>query len=136
MKLPFLKNQEKISSFGVVFIRLAFGYHLLYYSWESVMSFDVSSDADFLLSLGIPFPTMMAWAYLLTEFIGGCALIVGFKVRLISIPLIVTFLVAYFLVHKGDPYLDSFQALQMLAVSFFFLFNDSGKYSIDGFLKK
>jgi putative oxidoreductase len=73
----------------------------------------------------------MSWAYILTQFIGGVLLIIGYKTRLIATPLIVTFLVAYFLVHAGDPYKDSFQAIQMLAVSLFFLFNGSGKLSLD-----
>jgi putative oxidoreductase len=73
----------------------------------------------------------MSWAYILTQFIGGVLLIIGYKTRLIATPLIVTFLVAYFLVHADDPYKDSFQAIQMLAVSLFFLFNGSGKLSLD-----
>ncbi|MEQ9297905.1 MAG: DoxX family protein [Cyclobacteriaceae bacterium] len=122
--------------YGAIFIRLAFGFHLLFYSWGSVIQFNAGSNAEFLSSLGIPFPTVMSWAYVLTEFIGGILLIIGFKVRLVSIPLIITFLVAYFLVHAGDSYENSFQALQMLAVSIFFLVNGAGKFSVDQILEK
>jgi len=41
----------------------------------------------------------MSWAYILEQFIGGIPLMIGFKTRLIAIPLIIMFLVAYFLIH-------------------------------------
>ncbi|NVK52106.1 MAG: DoxX family protein [Flavobacteriaceae bacterium] len=130
LKLVFSKN-----NLGVLFIRIAFGFHLLHYSWNDVINFSAGDNAEWLGSLGVPFPFIMSWAYILTQFIGGILLIIGFKTRLIAIPLIITFLVAYFLVHASDPYKDSFQAIQMLAVSFFFLFNGSGKLSLDDYLK-
>lgn len=123
------------SYLGVLFIRLAFGFHLLYYSWSDVVNLSAGENAEWLDSLGIPFPIVMSWLYILTQFLGGLLLIIGFKTRLIAIPLILTFLVAFFLVHATDPYKDSFQAIQMLAVSFFFLFNGSGKLSLDDYLK-
>ncbi|MEQ8907295.1 DoxX family protein [Ekhidna sp.] len=122
---------ESIEGYGFLFPRLAFGIHLLYYSWSSVTSFDVSGDAEWLESMGVPWPFLSAWAYLLFEFFGGISLILGLKVRLFAIPLIGTFLVAYFMVHSSDPYQDAYPALQMLAMSFFFLFAGSGKLSLD-----
>jgi len=76
----------------------------------------------------------MSWAYILEQFIGGIPLMIGFKTRLIAIPLIIMFLVAYFLIHTSDPYKESFQAIQMLAVSLFFLFNSSGKLSLEDYI--
>ena len=127
---------ETLAGYGFLFPRLAFGIHLLYYSWGSVTSFDVSGDAEWLASMGVPLPALAAWAYLLTEFLGGIALILGFRVRLFAIPLIITFLVAYFMVHVNDPYQDAYPALQMLAMSLFFLFAGSGKLSIDQWLDR
>lgn len=127
---------EPLADYGLLFPRIVFGIHLLYYSWSSVTSFDVSGDAGWLDSMGVPFPFLSAWAYLLSEFFGGISLILGFKVRLFAIPLIGTFLVAYFMVHVSDPYQDAYPALQMLAMSFFFLFAGSGKLSLDKWLDK
>jgi putative oxidoreductase len=123
------------SYIGVLFIRIAFGFHLLYYSWNDVIHLSAGDNAEWLGSLGVPFPLLMSWAYILTQFIGGFSIILGFKTRLIAIPLIITFLVAYFLVHARDTYADAYPALQMLAVSLFFLFNGSGKLSLDDYLK-
>ena len=47
----------------------------------------------------LPFPELLAWAAALTEAGGAILLLFGFAVRWISIPLIVTMLVAIFAVH-------------------------------------
>ena len=127
---------DPIAGYGFLFPRIAFGIHLLYYSWASVVSLDAAGDAEWLGSMGVPLPSVSAWAYLLTEFFGGIALILGFRVRLFAIPLIITFLVAYFMVHLNDPYGDAYPALQMLAMSLFFLFTGSGKLSVDLWLDR
>jgi uncharacterized membrane protein YphA (DoxX/SURF4 family) len=55
--------------------------------------------------LGLPFPEFMAWAAALTEAGGAVLLLVGLAVRWISIPLIVTMLVAIFTVHWQNGWL-------------------------------
>jgi len=49
--------------------------------------------------LGLPFPTALANMAAYTEFIGALLLVIGLATRWISIPLIVTMLVAIFAVH-------------------------------------
>lgn len=49
--------------------------------------------------LGLPFPTVMAFLAASTETVGAVLLVVGFGVRLISVPLIVTMIVAMLTVH-------------------------------------
>ncbi|MFP6848165.1 MAG: DoxX family protein [Pseudomonas sp.] len=49
--------------------------------------------------LGLPFPELLAWAAALTEAGGALLLLFGLAVRWVSIPLIVTMLVAIFTVH-------------------------------------
>ncbi len=49
--------------------------------------------------LGLPFPTLMAFLATWTEVIGAVLLLVGLAVRWISVPLMVTMLVAIFAVH-------------------------------------
>jgi putative oxidoreductase len=134
-----LSVQTKINDlqpYAAIFIRLAFGYHLIQYTYSDVFNLTAgSANYEWLGSKGVPFPYFMSWLYILTEFVGGIAIIIGFKTRWVAIPLIINFVVAYFLVHFGDEYKNSFEAIQMLFVSFFFLFNGSGKLSIDEYLK-
>lgn len=49
--------------------------------------------------LGLPFPTLMAYLAAYTEVIGALLLLIGFAVRWISVPLMITMLVAIFAVH-------------------------------------
>ncbi len=49
--------------------------------------------------LGLPYPEILAWAAALTETIGAVLLVIGLAVRWISIPLMVTMIVAIVTVH-------------------------------------
>lgn len=55
--------------------------------------------------LGLPMPTLMAALAAGTEFFGACLLLVGLATRLISIPLMITMLVAAFTVHWPNGWL-------------------------------
>lgn len=49
--------------------------------------------------LGLPFPALLAWLATLTEVVGAGLLLVGFATRLVSIPLMITMIVAAVTVH-------------------------------------
>jgi len=55
--------------------------------------------------LGMPLPDLMAYLAAYTEFFGAILLLVGFAVRWISIPLMITMLVAAFSVHWQNGWL-------------------------------
>lgn len=55
--------------------------------------------------LGLPFPELLAWAATLTEIGGALFLLVGFAVRWISIPLMITMIVAAVTVHLKNGWL-------------------------------
>lgn len=55
--------------------------------------------------LGLPFPELMAALAAGTEFFGGLLLLIGFAVRWVSIPLMITMLVAALSVHWDNGWL-------------------------------
>ena len=55
--------------------------------------------------LGLPFPTVLAYAATLTETIGAVMLLIGLGVRWISIPLMITMIVAALTVHWQNGWL-------------------------------
>ncbi len=55
--------------------------------------------------LGLPFPTLMAWAATLTETAGAVLLLLGLAIRWISIPLMITMVVAAVTVHWQNGWL-------------------------------
>jgi len=66
--------------------------------------------------LGLPFPELMAWMATTTEIVGALLLLVGLAVRWISIPLMVTMIVAIVTVHWQNGW-------QAIADAKFCLFN-------------
>jgi len=62
---------------------------------DSVIAWFGNSD----WGLGLPFPELLAWLATLTEVGGAVLLLTGLAVRWISIPLMITMLVAMFTVH-------------------------------------
>lgn len=55
--------------------------------------------------LGLPFPTLLTWAATLTEVVGAVALLIGLGVRWVSIPLMITMVVAAVTVHLQNGWL-------------------------------
>ncbi len=66
--------------------------------------------------LGLPFPELMAWLATTTETVGALLLVVGLAVRWISVPLMVTMIVAIVTVHWQNGW-------QAIADARFCLFN-------------
>lgn len=69
--------------------------------------------AAILHALSVPAPHFMAWATILTELLGGLAVILGAFVALASLPMAALLLVAIFTVHL--PY--GFSSIKLMAVT-------------------
>src|SRR6266403_5574613 len=69
--------------------------------------------AAILQALAVPAPHFMAWATILTELLGGLAVLLGAFVPLVSLPMAALLLVAIFTVHL--PY--GFSSIKLLAVT-------------------
>ena len=84
---------------------LALRLYLVPVFWMAGMSklSDIESTAAWFgnpdWGLGLPAPMWLAWAAALTEVVGAVALLLGFGVRLVSVPLIFTMVVAAVTVH-------------------------------------
>ncbi len=84
---------------------LALRLYLVPVFWMAGMSklSDIESTAAWFgnpdWGLGLPAPMLLAWAAALTEVVGAVALLLGFGVRLVSVPLMVTMVVAAVTVH-------------------------------------
>ena len=61
--------------------------------------------------LGLPFPSLLAHMAAYTEAVGAILLLVGLATRWISIPLMVTMMVAMVTVHWGDGWIPSWFAI-------------------------
>ena len=78
-------------------LRLIVGFGFLAHGWAK-LSRGPSGFARLLAQIGVPLPQLTAWVVTLTEILGGIALLAGALVAIVSIPLIVSMLVALFTV--------------------------------------
>jgi putative oxidoreductase len=82
---------------GLLALRLIVGFGFLAHGWAK-WSRGPSGFAGLLAQIGVPLPQLTAWMVTLIEIAGGIALMLGALVALISVPLIVSMLVAMFTV--------------------------------------
>jgi putative oxidoreductase len=111
------------------------------------------SFAAILQALGVPAPHFMAWVSIVTELLGGLAVLIGGLVTLASIPMAILLCVAIFTVHLPN----GFSSVKLVAVTAAgpqfgpvgyevnllylaclaaLVFAGSGPFSLDSLLKK
>jgi len=82
-----------------------------YSSFESTVAWFANPD----WGLGLPFPELMLWLVIMAELIGGFMLLIGLATRWVSLPLMITMLVAIFSVHIDNGWLALSDASSWLA---------------------
>jgi putative oxidoreductase len=129
---------EKYKEYGVIFIRLIVGFHLIYGTQDNIFSYARMEEfAGFLSVRGVPFPLFSAFLSAYAQFICGTLFIVGAATRYAALVMIINFIAAIIIAHIGDTYPNMFPALMMLAAACFFLLHGAGKLSVDNtFLKR
>ena len=132
-----LSALEKYKEYGVIFIRLVVGFHLIYGTQDNVFSFARMEEfAGFLSVRGVPFPLFSAFVSVYAQFVCGLLFIVGLATRYAAVVMIINFIAALIIAHIGDTYPNMFPALMMLAAACFFLVHGAGNLSIESTLKK
>ena len=132
-----------LQSLVLLFIRLAWGFQL----YESGIGHltHVQKTAEFFTSLHIPFPVANVYLSGTTELTGGVLLMLGLFSRLISLPLIFNFGVAYLtdglasikeLLHLSPDDFINYTAFPFLMTSLLVLAFGPGKISIDFLIGK
>lgn len=95
----------------------------------------LAGDFGFADPIGIG-PTMSLILTVGAEFFGALLVVFGLGTRLISIPLMITMLVAAFIVHAGDPFgKQEFPLLYFVIYLALFLMG-SGRFSLDAMFGK
>jgi putative oxidoreductase len=123
---------QKFQGYGLFLLRLLIAARLIYgvqdnvFSWKHMLEFE-----HFLAERGVPFPLVGAILSVYVQFICGILVLFGAFIRWASIPLILNFIAAILIAHRGDTFMGMFQALTILISGFVFLFEGAGKLSID-----
>jgi len=129
---------EKIKDLPLLFIRLALAYG--FWSPAVLKWNDINAIGEWFGSMNIPFPLLNAYLAAGTEMAGVFLLLFGFGTRLISIPLIITMLVAIFTVHLSNGFEAGSNGFEIPLYYLLMLFTltvyGSGRLSVDYLIKK
>lgn len=108
---------KPLDGIAPLLLRLYLAPVMIQAGWNKLAAFEntVSWFGNPDWGLGLPFPTLMAALAIATELGGGICLVVGLAVRWVSIPLMVTMLVAAFAVHWENGWLAISDASSWLA---------------------
>ena len=88
---------KNFQSTAPLFLRLIIGFGYMAHGWAK-LSRGPAGFEKLLIHTGVPFPHFTSWLVPFTELFGGLAILLGAFVTVISIPLIITQLVAMFTV--------------------------------------
>jgi putative oxidoreductase len=101
-----------MAQWSAIPLRLIVGYGFMQHGFAK-LSRGPDMFASILQAMGVPDPHLMAWLTILTELLGGLAVLLGAFVRIVSVPMTAVLLVAMFKVHLQY----GFSSIKLLAVT-------------------
>ena len=135
--IPKLEFFDRYRDYAALFIRLVVGFHLVYGTQDNVFSYARMEEfADFLAARGVPFPLFAAFLSAYAQFVCGILFVLGAFVRPAALVMVINFVAALFIAHRGDTYPRTFPALMMLSAALFLLLHGAGRPSVDERLGK
>jgi putative oxidoreductase len=93
-------------------LRLIVGYGFMEHGFAK-LSRGPEAFAAILQAIGVPAPHLMAWLTILTELIGGLAVLLGAFVSFVSLPMAALLFVAIFTVHLPN----GFSSIKLISVT-------------------
>jgi putative oxidoreductase len=128
----------RAADLGPLFLRVGVGSVFAVHGWQK---FDggVANFADFLASLSVPLPEVVAWLQVVAEGVGGLLLILGLFTRFVVLPQIVIMIGAIWLVKSEVGFVVSDAAgaayeTALLSGLLCLLFIGPGRMSLDALL--
>jgi putative oxidoreductase len=107
-----LPGRFPIARWAPIPLRLIVGFGFIQHGFAT-LSKGPDTFAAILHALAVPAPHFVAWITILTELLGGLAILLGAFVSLVSLPMAALLLVAIFTVHS--PY--GFSSIKLIAVT-------------------
>jgi putative oxidoreductase len=104
--------RPSVAVWAAIPLRLIVGYGFMEHGYAK-LSRGPEAFAAILHTMGVPAPHLMAWLTVLTELIGGLAVLLGAFVPLVSLPMAAVLFVAMLTVHL--PY--GFSSIKLLSVT-------------------
>lgn len=136
--LAIVRFIKKIDALPPLFLRLVLAYG--FYTTASMKWSNIGGVAEWFGSLGIPAPAFNAYLAASTEATGVVLLTLGLATRFISIPLMITMIVAIVTVHLPNGFEAGNNGFEIPLYYFIMLFalliNGAGKISLDNLISR
>jgi len=127
-------NQKMLQSLAWLGVRLAFGGMMLTHGFPKMGRLFGDEPIKFANILGMGPEISLALA-VFAEVICALCIMIGYRTRWATIPLMITMLVAAFYAHGDDPFGDKEPALLYFFGYLALWAHDSGPWSVDEWLK-
>lgn len=141
MKATYFKIAKKLSNLNdipLLLIRIVLAYG--FYSPAMTKIKDINAIVEWFQSINMPAPLLNAYLATYTELLGCIFLTLGFGTRLISIPLIITMIVAIKTVHWENGFNASDNGYEIpmyyILMLVMLVFSGAGKFSVDYLIGK
>ena len=119
---------ERRKEFGMFFVRLIVGFHLIYGTIDNVLSWGRMLEfRDFLAARGVPVPLFAAQLSVYAQLLCGILFILGLFFRPAAIVMIINFICALLIAHRAGGYPPAALAWIMLFASVAFLVHGPGR---------
>lgn len=117
-------------------LRLVFGLSMILgHGWPKLMKLTGDGPVSFGDPIGVgPLPSLFLAIF--AEVLCAALLVVGWLTRAAAVPLIITMLVAVFIVHVTDPFAKMEMGILYLCAYLVIFILGPGRYSLDAMLKK
>jgi putative oxidoreductase len=124
-------NNSKSTDFSLLLLRLTFGgLMLLNHGLPKLDKLMAEGPVKFADVMGLGAANSLKLA-VFSELVCAALLVLGLFTRWVSIPLIITMLVATFMIHGGDPLADKEHAILFLVPYIILMIKGAGWYSLD-----
>jgi putative oxidoreductase len=129
-----VSQENNFSHLGLLVLRLVIGLLMMRHGFSKMENYSEYAPKfyDF-LGLGTSFSLSVV---IFAEFFCSIFLVVGLFTRFVSIPLLITMLVAVFIIHADDEIGDKEVAIIYLGAYITLLLKGGGKFSVDYFISK
>jgi len=112
MTLAGVLGRSALARWAPIPLRLIVGCGFMQHGFAK-LSRGPDAFGEILQALGVPAPHFMAWVSILTELLGGLAVLLGAFVTLATVPMAILLLVAIFSVHLHN----GFSSVKLVAVT-------------------
>ena len=130
-----LTKETYFSDLIILMVRLAIAALMLTHGLPKLSKLMAGGEIKFANPIGLG-PTVSLILVVFSEVFCSLLIALGYKLRLATIPLIITMLVAAFITHLGDGIQKQEKALLYLLVYILLIIKGSGKFSLDNLHKR